>query len=124
VGSSGIADDGTTADAGRAEPGSCATNPDDKPKMATPKTSRAPAPTKTDRIHSPVLRVGVGRRELPKRQIGWGKRRSDLSLLPLSAKTPTQCQQAASLIIDNSCSLDAWARLLDTKMSHPRHRKS
>jgi hypothetical protein len=71
--------------------------------MATPKTSRAPAPTKPKRIHSPILRVGVGRRELPEKGPSDGTPLGSFQ----SAKTLVQRQRAASLIINNFFYLDA-----------------
>jgi hypothetical protein len=65
--------------------------------MATPKTSRAPAPTKTDRILSPVFRVGVGH--------AWTAEKANrFGLKPLgsfsSAEALIQKEQAALLIIN------------------------
>jgi hypothetical protein len=131
VGASGIADDGTAgitaeravAAAREAVSGSCASRLHDNPRKATPRTSRRPAPIKPNCIHSPVLRAGAGRRELPKRQIGSGRTPLGSLLVRsfLLADPPNQRQQAASLIIDSFSRLDAREGPLETEMSHFAH---
>jgi hypothetical protein len=97
--------------------GSCASKLHDKPRKATPKTSRTTAPTlapkaapiKPDCIHSPVLRAGAGRHELPKRQIGSGERCSDHYLSDCS------CQIA---FVWRSAKSKAVCRLFDYRQFH------
>ena len=83
VGASGIADGGTEAVAGAVGLASCASRQHDKPRKATPKTSRTAAPTKPECIHSPLLRVGASAgANCRKGKSVRGIHRSDRSLLP------------------------------------------
>ncbi len=104
VGASGIAYDGEAAAAASAELGPSASRLRERKRKAIPETSRRAAPVKLDRIRSPVFqsqRRPARTAEAPDRL---GKVRWNCSCL---RGAPAQPPDTTSLIIDNSCYLDA-----------------